>query len=548
MTERGRRHAVPDRIRPRAPRRAFVLLAFAVGCGPASGIPGNGLGVRHAYWRADDRVLVSEFRELGAVATDRRFVYAGGSNGVVVYDHRFQRWQPPLTLEDGFPRSDPPIALEVDEFTGILWMVTRTGALWAHHVSTSGEWRWIGVLPGGPPVRLTTHDGSLWALTSSGWFESAAGGAPPARRTAPAAVRDRTLTGLQRLERESAAFRSAGSSLTVDEYLRRYEITGAAPSPDPTEWWLATWGGGLYAYDDRMLEALPVRFGTVGRGVSAVAVVPDGGGFWFGGDGMSRRRGLAYADRDLQRWNWHEAGPEGAPAGPVHAVAQDEVGVFVGAQDGLYRLSGDRWDRLTDLDALPSTTVRALARSNDALWAGTDRGLVRVTVASDGGLAALRIDGTGGTRINALAAVDSILWLATDRGLWRLNTTTGALAQPPVQDARLRGRVIGVAYDGGILYALATSALLAYDGATWSAPFVGASFEGIGRPTHLAVRDDVVWIAGAAGALAIDPISGAESLLSVPRDIPEGPVRQVLPVEGGVWFATPAGALLIRLE
>ena len=540
------RRGVPVRLRAARPP-LVAAIALAAACGTtAPGASSDGLGLRHAYWRAGDRVLVSDFRDVGAVAADRRFVFAASEQGVLVFDHRFQGWLAPLTVEDGFPRADLPVALEVDPLSGTLWMVTRSGALWAHDVALGGEWRWVGSLPGTPPARLVPHEGSLWIRTGSGWFESSGGGAPT-RANPPAEVQGASGSGLEQLERSSAAFRSTGSSLTVDEFLRRYEITSAAPSPNPSVWWLGTWGGGLYSYDDRMLDAEPMRYGAVGRGVAAIGVVPGDGGYWFGSDGLDMRRGVAHADRDLQRWLWHEGGREGAPGSPVHAILETEAGLFVGAQDGLYRLAGDRWERATDADGLPAPTVRALAASGGALWAGTDRGLARIQPQGRG-FGVERVDGTTGARIHALATLDSLLWIASERGLWSLNLRTGTLAQPPLDDARLRGRVLGVAHDAGTLYALAESTLLAYDGASWTAPLVTASLAGIGRPTHLAARAGVVWIAGTAGALGFDPITGAETLFSVPRDIPEGPVRQVVPVAGGVWFATPAGALLIRFE
>lgn len=544
----------PGRVRAPVARWAPVaLVCVAASCAPAPAPGVAGLAPPHAYWRADDRLLVTDFRELSATASDRRFVYAAGRNGVLVYDHRVGRWEAPLTLEDGFPRADPPIALEVDPFTGILWMVGRTGTLWAHDVALRGEWRRVGTLPGAPPARLVPHEGSLWVLTATGWFESAAGGAPPVRRSAvPAAVRGATATDLQRLESRSPGFRSTGSSLTIDEYLRRWEITGAAPTPDPSRWWLSTWGGGLYEYDDRMLDARPLRYGSIGRGVSAIAIGRGGdagtSGYWFGGDGMSGDRGVAHADAALQRWSWHEAGRGGAPRSPVHGILETDAGVFVGAEDGLYRLRGETWTRLTDFDALPSPSIRALVAGAGSLWVGTDRGLARIVTEAGGGVSVQGIDATIGARVNALAAADSMLWIATDRGLWRLNMRSGAVAQPPIADARLRGRVVGVAWDDDVLYALAESTLLAYDGSAWSAPLAGASIGSIGRPTHLAVLDGIVWIAGSTGALATEPLGGAQTVLSVPRDIPEGPVRQVLPIAGGVWLATPAGALLIRLE
>ena len=537
----------------RAPRSPLaVLAAVAMGaCAPVSpASEADGLGVRHAYWRAEDRVLVSDFSTVSAVASDRRFVYAATEHGVAVFDHRMQRWTAPLTVEDGFPRADLPIALEVDEFTGLLWMITRTGALWSYDVSLGDEWRWVGVVSGAPPARLVPYEGALWIRTNSGWFESSAGGGTPGRASPPPEVQAAGLSGLERLERESAAFRSSGSSLTVDEWLRRFEITSATPSVDPSRWWLGTWGGGLYAYDDRMLDAQRLTFGTVGRGVSALAPALGDGGVWFGSDGLSGRRGVTHVGPELQRWTWFEAGRAGgAPSGPVYGLLETTMGTFAAAQDGLYRLIGDRWDRLTDSDDLPATAVRSLAWAEGAVWAGTDRGLARILAgAQPGSYGVTRIDGTSGTRINALAQVDSILWIGSDRGLWRLNLSTGALAQPPLDDARLRGRIVGLAHDPPRLYALTETTLFVNDGSNWTAPPLTASLGGIGRPTHLAARRGIVWIAGNSGALGFEAGTGAETVLSVPRDIPEGPVRQILPTDEGAWFATPAGALLVRFE
>lgn len=529
---------------------APIALVGALGAACASSGPPearDGLGLRHAFWRAEDRVLVTDFSMVGAVAAGQRFAFAASENGVIVYDHRFDRWEEPLTIEDGFPAADLPVALEVEPFAGTLWMATRTGALWSHDIVLGDEWRWVGVLTGVPPVSLVAHDGALWARTGSGWFESSPGGGAPVRARPPAAVESSAPSGLARLEQGSAGFRSTASTLTVDEWLRRWDITSAAPSPDPDRWFLGTWGGGLYAYDDRMLHAQPMRYGTVGRGVSAIAESPGGGGYWFGGDGFSRRRGLAHASRDLQRWAWFEAGRQRAPNGGIHAIVDSELGVFVAASDGLYRQAGEGWDRLTDGDALPSASVRSLLVAGGAVWAGTDRGLARVGVTDDA-LVATRIDGTSGARINALAQRDSMLWIGTDRGLLSLNLRTGSIAQPPLDDARLRGRILGVAYDAPTLYVLTESALLLHDGAAWTAPPPPASLGAIGRPMHLAARNGIVWISGAAGALGFDLLTGAETLLSVPRDIPEGPVRQALPVGGGIWFATPAGALFIRFQ
>ena len=78
-----------------------IALTSALGGSCASGgqtEERDGLGLRHAFWRADDRVLITDFSMVGAVAAGQRFAFAASENGVAVYDHRFERWEDPLTI------------------------------------------------------------------------------------------------------------------------------------------------------------------------------------------------------------------------------------------------------------------------------------------------------------------------------------------------------------------------------------------------------------------------------------------------------------------
>lgn len=51
--------------------------------------------------------------------------------------------------------------------------------------------------------------------------------------------------------------------------------------------------------------------------------------------------------------------------------------LWVGTEDGLYRLSGMRWARFSTLDSLPSDTITALSNYDETVLIGTTRGMVK---------------------------------------------------------------------------------------------------------------------------------------------------------------------------
>jgi hypothetical protein len=57
-----------------------------------------------------------------------------------------------------------------------------------------------------------------------------------------------------------------------------------------------------------------------------------------------------------------------------------------------------------------------------------------------------------------------------------------------------------------------------------------------------------LWILGARGAAVRRAESAAWSYYSAPEDIPEGPVRDLLPLGDVIWLATPAGALRVLVR
>jgi len=530
-------------------------LALVFGAAVLAAGPGGAAGQSARLWRPEERVLVSAFHELGAVATDLRRVYAASPAGLEIYDFVARRWEPPSTAEDGYPAGETPTALAYDRFLDALWMGTASGNLYRFR-PRSGEWDRVGAVAGGPVLRLVVprdpREGDVFLATPAGWarlrrgslFAEAVpeGGLPAEVRAAG------TGPAADRLGREDPFFDALRGTLTLDDRLRRWPIADVAPADRPGRFWIATQGGNLLLYDGRRSAGEWLHFGLLSRGAAALAT--DGAGVWFGGDGRGPRRGVAYADTGLQRWAVHEAESDGAPAGYVWDILPLRDAVWFAASDGLYRYDPRgrgraAWRRLTEADGLPASEALSLAPGQGGVWVGTRRGLA--WVGDDG--TARRAAGAPARRIHRLAARGDTLWIASDAGLWVLadgaDPAARAAAPAPGSEAQpaLRARVVDVRPAADAIYALAQDALYRLAAGAWSGPIREPGGGALGRLTALAAADGELWVAGDGGAARWDRATGLWTVFRVGGDIPEGPVRAVLPAGGHVWLATPAGAL-----
>jgi len=523
-----------------------VLLAalFAAGCaGTVLGEIGASGSAMRGFLDARDVVLITAFRNLGGVAADARVAYAAGPEGVIRYDQRFRRWEAPITRDDGYPVDEIPTALAVDRFARSLWLGTRSGGVYEFPLGLRSGWRWAGVAPGGAIRTLVPGENGVFALTGVGWSyaDAGVGGVGPAPAV-PADVARQAEPLLRRMAAEDASFAASLTGALTDERLRRWEPTAAAEGPGGTdEFWIGTWGGGLFLYDDLSLRATHYPFGLVGRGVGAMAVAEDGT-LWFGGDGLGERRGVTGADAQLQRWVWLEAPFERVPQGLVRDALATEDAAWFAASDGLYRVSGGQGRRWTDADGLPSARATALARVGDAIWVGTERGLA---VVRDG--IAQRTGGVGAPAVTGLAVTgDSLVWIGTTRGLAVARARDGEPVPIPGTAAGQGARgvtIVDVADAGERVHVLAEGRVTTWD-ANGLLNALGVEVpRQIGRPLTLAADRSGVWVGGTTGVAFLDPVSGSAGTLLVPQQIPEGPIRQVLPAGDAVWLATPAGAV-----
>jgi ligand-binding sensor domain-containing protein len=486
-------------------------------------------------WRADDRVLISRFLDVGGLALDSRRVYAATANGLEVYDFVARRWEAPVTIEDGYPTGEGPTALAYDRSAGGLWMATRAGSLYSYTLSF-GRWErraTLGALTN-EIVLADDEPGNLFLGGPQGWRRNRAGSFfedPLTPAQIPESVRRAIATSGSRLVQSDPYFAAARSTVARDAHMRQWPVTAIASAEMRGYYWLGTAGGNLALFDGRALGTDWLAFGLTTTGVGALAVRGDT--LWFGGDGGDERSGVTRADRSLQTWRSYEGAVTGAPRGLVYDIHADVEGarVWVGASDGLYVMAQGNWQRL---DGIPGPPVYSVTPGSRGVWIGTHSGLAHIVPDE--------AEKRGFNGIPVYRAVEhaGVLWAATERGLWRVDGA--ALEDPGTREPLLAGRVVDVTPAFGVVFALAEDAVYRIE-ANGMQTELREPAQRLGRLYALAVSGDRLFVGGNGGLATYDESTRGWTYYSVPSDIPAGPVRDVIVAGDFIWLATPAGAL-----
>jgi ligand-binding sensor domain-containing protein len=483
-------------------------------------------------WRPDDRVLITAFAEVGAIAQDQRHLYAATSGGLTIYDYVQQRWLPPSTLEDGYPPFAPPTALAVDVQGNEVWLGTARGSVL----------RWRGLPPRWEivtgallepvlaivPINSIADD-AIYIQTRSAWHRArrlsfATELVPPPqvpREALQRAAASRTI------DPELAALRAR---IGVDPHARRWPITATIPVDRPNQYWFGTRGAFLFGFDAIRMESNWLWFGAPTRGVTALAI--DGNDLWLGGDGRGPRGGVVRATRDLQRWSLFDP-LDRAPDGRVVAIAAGSDAVYFASDRGVYRFepnAREAWQRF------PIDDPFTLAALPSGVWVGTQHGIILIR---EGQARSVLV----GPRVVRITVIGDSVWAATNRGLLTRSVAAADSASWDPVVGLPAGGFVDAAGLGQTRYALAPDALYTRTTAGWSGPVRTPAMNGLGRLRRLLADDTALWIAGERGIARYVPAREEWLYFLTPGDIPEGPITD-LAVDGSfVWLATPAGAL-----
>jgi ligand-binding sensor domain-containing protein len=111
----------------------------------------------------------------------------------------------------------------------------------------------------------------------------------------------------------------------------------------------------------------------------------------------------------------------------VEAITMDDQGrLWIGTNTRLYQYEADRWRRYTSEDAAPEgPRITSIVTVGDVVWVGTDDGLYRL---DSFGWLQLGREGVGNEFITGMyRAADGALWVLTEGGIARLESDPYAI-------------------------------------------------------------------------------------------------------------------------
>jgi hypothetical protein len=503
------------------------------------------LSAQTRVWRSEDRVVLSDFRTVDAVAASAWIVYAATRHGLLLYDRRTRAWQLPVTALDGYPAARVRVAL-ADPAGNAVWLGTTDG--WARYDADMRQWD-RGPATGGvsglvldaqnPASGVFLRDRSGWSFLPRGAL-FAQPGTPlplPEQQVKPVDVQTALAT---------APLADAMRALILtDPRLRTYQFTSAARTADDPDLFFGTSGLGLVRLDAAMGQWETLGYSLLGVGADALA--PGPGGVWaIGSPRFGGRGGITWLPEDLSSTTPLEP-PPGNELGPaaVHRMIAAAGALWIATAGGVLRVDPDgvRTRRFSLSDGLPSEDVRALAPAPDGVWIGTTRGLAVIT-ADD---RVVRIGGFA-QPVLSLLAVRETLWVGSVAGLGML--PPGA-AEPVVSSAlaaepALRAPVVALARTGDTLV------VVLEDQVGWRDPGTGRwtvtrPRAALGRLTAAVGDVGGVWLGGQIGLAWWSIARATFQGLTIPGDLP-APVRDLAAAPPWVWVATDSGVVRLRRD
>ena len=526
-------------------RDALCLLALTVflpAC-PSARLPAQSpTPAASRLWRSDERTLVTDLSVVTGIAATRSVVYAATLGGLAMYDRAMLRWRETIGFAEGYPRS-PVTTMVASPDDDTAWLAGP--GFWARFENFGRRFDG-GAIPGAPSeVVLDARNPSRGAFfrTGAGWYFVSRGGlaAMPASDVPPAGQRIASLNS-QQLAARLPAYDAIRFRVERDDQAQRlHRLTAATVAPLTGEIFVGTDGNGSFKVDPVTygVERLPA--GLLGTAIGTVAA-------WRGqicaaseARIANPRRGLTCFDEDLGSFNYYETGPASALwAASVRSLLVTEQAVWAATDQGLLRMPrrGGRSQQLRIRDGLPSDYVAALAPAAGGVWVGTSSGLAFVTDTGRVAVVGARADGPA---VLTLAATESdTLWAGTSAGLVAFLLPIGGPVVTFSEVGGLRDPIVALALRGDTVLAASSSRLMMRAGEWTTTSLAGHS---VGQLLRIVPDESSgFWIAGSLGIGYFDPGRRVWNALTSPGDVLL-PVRDIAATRHYAWVATDQGVL-----
>ncbi len=419
----------------------------------------SGLSAQTGGWRPDERVLITDFGIVTALARSPGSVYGATTGGLIILDESFQRLELPITVEDGYPPVAPS-AMVFDHRDRSLWLAAGGDLLQFDPFSRRFRERISvrQVVTDLVPAESSGSDlfvrmrGEWWRLdTFSRDLRRADPGAVLASINARPDLRAR-----QEALRDPFFLQSAQQAARTS-YAGPVRVLDVIPSRDAYGWWLGTAGESLVRYDEIGRTGSRSALGPAGIGMAAIVATDNS--IWFApAEPLDRRYAVAASTTDLQQWRAWRADSSRAVPDLVNDMLGSPGGIWAGGESGLYWMGDGRteWreERAVDLSYQPVLSLAAAtAPAAEAVWVGSARGLLRVRAAGGG----IDIAVMPSVAVGAVVEAEDHVFVGTLHGLYSMLVpdSIGQLVQPRrVQGpAALQSPVGALAASGDTVYA-----------------------------------------------------------------------------------------------
>jgi ligand-binding sensor domain-containing protein len=522
----------------------WAVRTAAFGAVLLTAYPANRLTAQR-FWRPADRVLISDFSYVTAVAASPFIVFAATTHGLVVYDRLARTWRLPVTALDGYPAARVRAAL-ADATGNAVWLGTAGG--WARYDAEAQRWDSGFVAGGVSNFMLDARDpaSGVFVQGAFGWSFLPRGGLLPVpdRPLPPLGQRVQPLDAGTALNLAPAA-QALRALILTDPRLRAHRFISAARSPDRSELFFGTDGMGVVRVDAATAEWENLPYGLLSARAGAVALGP--GGVWVASAGrVAERHGLVWVTDDLSADTTIEGSdPLGFGCVAGRRLLAAGRWLWLACERGVVRIAAGSYAgrRFDVARGLPADDALSLAPAPDGCWVGTMRGLAVVT--NEDKVVPV---GTLAQPVLSLVAVRESLWVGTTAGLGLLAPGSGDVAVPPevAGQPALRDPILALTLTGDTLVAVTPDQFAWRDPATRAWTLVHARAE-LGRVTALAPDEGGVWVGGTNGLAFWDLARASFRVLLVPDDVPAA-VRDVAVERRWLWVATDSGLVRFARE
>jgi|GEM_PF-2407136 len=479
---------------------------------------------RRTVYGINDWLSYTTASRFSSAAVGPEYLYIGTRDGGILRYHIFENyWDFPFTTSSGLP-SNHIVDLIYDQTTSFLFAIMRNDV--AVFDPASEEW-------------ISRSENPVWNYELPGSRDNLPNDGVPRE----------IFRGRDDLDELPTFFANRGFQLTgdwllVDDNFDEYPVVGYIRDRFDRIWFLVD-GFGIGMGDLFSSRADFYRLGLPDIEPRALEYQYDD--LWIGGIGdrsRESRPGIARWPYEGVAWDYYqERFISRLPKDDVNSILADGDSVWFATSYGvtLFDTRSNKWRNYNQNNGLVDDEVLDLAILQDYLYAGTERGISRISLQT-GRLEKIKDRRINGVTFRRMAIQDDILWCATDRGIFRYvlskNEWQFVPAGASIQDLNLTAvttyqNEVWFAGAGGVMW---------YDSDEdrWQS-YPQLIFETLPPYSDIAVNKESVWVASASGLLKYDREFKYWRLFTTEDGLLDNYCNQLLLDGDYIWIVTNAG-------